>query len=117
MLAVMETGKIFSLTVIKYDRKRKNDPRNGEEKEYLEACLFRREATEDIQVEGRLLTERERKIEDLRRLRHEALNKNPRHSKWYTRNIVLCAAGAQTSEIRKIHPPLVKFFDGKKVVP
>lgn len=117
MLAEMETGKTFSLEVVRYDRKRRTAPRNGERQTYHEAKLHRKEKVEDQAVAGRKLTEREQKIEEIRQLRYEANSRNPNHYRHYTRNIVLCADGFPTSEIRKIHPPLVLHFNNKKVVP
>ena len=43
--------------------------------------------------------------------------RNPRHRRWYTRNICLLQNGVLTSIIRKIHPPLILEFNGQIVVP
>ena len=46
----------------------------------------------------------------------EKRTKSPNHSKWYTRNIRLYVNGHPSSQIRKIHPLLIRTFNGVKVV-
>lgn len=110
MLSEMETGEVFSLTFVTYDRKRK---RGGRIEDIAQAVLLRHdpEATNDI-FAGRPATPREKKVQQLAELR-----RSPQHHKWYTRNIRLLVNGHPTGEIRKIHPPLVALFNDKIVVP
>lgn len=107
MLKQMETGIRFSLKVVSYDRKRKT---GGEVKEYPEACLVM--ADEEKEKRSRPKTEAEQQ----REVQMQGAEKNPAHYLWYTRNIRLLQAGTPTALIRKIHPPLVVEFNGKKVV-
>lgn len=110
MLSEMETGAVFSLTFVTYDRKRK---RGGRIEEIAQAVLLKHDpkATNDI-FAGRPATPREQKVQQLAELRRA-----PQHHKWYTRNIRLLVNGHPTGEIRKIHPPLVALFNQKIVVP
>lgn len=109
MLAEMETGNPFSMTFVTYDRKRK---KGGRIEDIGEAVLLKRDpkATNDI-FANRPATPHERRVKKLAELRRA-----PKHRKWYTRNIRLLLNGHPTSEIRKIHPPLVTTFNHKTVV-
>jgi hypothetical protein len=103
ILQAMEAGETFSLTVISYNRKEKA---GGKLVEYHEARLHKRGEADG--TGGRSSTKVETMQETL---------KNPEHRKWYTRNIQILQDGFPTSIIRKIHPPLIIEFNGKKVVP
>lgn len=107
MLRAMETGAPFSCTVVSYDRRRR---KGGQIIEYGEARLLRED--EEKQAAGaRPLTKQEKLAAALKE------TKTPRHGKWYTRNIRILQDGHPTSLIKKIHPPLVVFFNHKQVVP
>jgi len=111
MLAAMETGSPFSITYVTYDRQRK---RGGRIEQYSEAVLLQRPEDSPTPPAGsgpRPPTEIERK-----RMQLEQLRKNPNHGKWYTRNIQLMVNGHPTGQTRKIHPPLVIYFNDQIVV-
>ena len=103
----MESGQAFSLKVVAYNRQRK---KGGDIKEYAEAILVR--PTNEGEGNGRPPT----RLEQLRK-ELAACKRDPRHRKWYTRNIRILQNGFPTSIIRTIHPPLVIEFNGQKVVP
>lgn len=103
ILKYMESGKVFSMKVIAYDRKRKT---GGQIKEYPEAILTQAPKPD------RSLTKVEQQKLELDRLR-----KNPHHREHYTRNITICQEGQPTSIIHTIHPPLIIEFNGDIVVP
>lgn len=103
MLDYMQVGGVFSLTVVSYDRKRK---RGGQVKQYAEARLLGAE-------ENKPKRSRKATLLEARAL----APKHPDHLGNYTRNIRLMQNGADTSLIRKIHPPLVVTFNNKTVVP
>lgn len=106
-LAYMETGQVFTAKVVKFDESRKKGGGILE----MEAVFL--PATKRERVDGqRLPTEVEQK-----RMQLAALRRNPKHKKHYTRNVALCVNAYPTSEIRKIHPPLLIVFNGIKVVP
>lgn len=114
MLTHMESGVIFSLRRVRYDRQRK---KGGDIEFIAEAQLFT-QADEKNREEiatggGRPLTIAEQTFLQL----EDAKKKDPNHHHNYSRNLVLLADGHPTSEIRKFHPPLVLEFNGKKVVP
>lgn len=109
MLAQMETGKVFSLTFVTYDRRRK---RGGSIEDIAEAVLLQHDPTATNEIfANRPATPHEKKVQQLAELRRA-----PDHHKWYTRNIRLLVNGHPTGEIRKIHPPLVTRFNQKTVV-
>lgn len=107
MLKQMETGIRFSIKVVSYDRKRKL---GGEVKEYPEACLVMADKEKLERGRPKTAEEQEREGQML------GAEKKPSHYLWYTRNIRLMQAGTPTALIRKIHPPLVVEFNGKKVI-
>ena len=107
MLKQMETSIRFSITVISYDRKRKT---GGEIKESPEACLVMADKEKLERGRPKTAEEQEREGQML------SAEKKPAHYLWYTRNIRLLQAGTPTALIRKIHPPLVVEFNGKKVI-
>ena len=109
MLAQMETGALFSISYLTYDRQRK---RGGRVEQYSEAVLLRRPEERTAPTAGeRTPTTIERKRKQLAQLR-----RNPQHHRWYTRNIQLLVDGHPTSQHRKIHPPLVILFNSQIVV-
>ncbi|MEL6968643.1 MAG: hypothetical protein AAFO02_00630 [Bacteroidota bacterium] len=106
MLKQMKTGDPFSCTVVTYDRKRKT---GGRVDEYGEARLYDPKME---QQSTRAATEVERLREELR----SAGSRRPNHGLHFTRNIQLLIDGHPTSEIRKIHPPLVVLFNNEIVL-
>ena len=106
MLEQMSTGCTFSLTYITYDSKRK---KGGKIISYLEARLAKSE--EQPKSRGRTQLE-----ETKQRTAEIKAGRDPRHHKWYTRNIVVMQNGVPTSLVRKIHPPLVTIFNDQIVV-
>lgn len=106
MLAIMDSGAIFSCKVIAYDRTRK---KGGEILDYPEAVLVRKNTKK--KAGQRSLTTHEK-----RQLLETNKPKNPRHKQWYTRNIRLCVNQVPTAIIKKIHPPLVVEFNGQQII-
>lgn len=106
----MKTGKTFSLTIVTFDRKRK---KGGEVITYQEAVLCQKAKTPKNR-HHRPLTKEEQLRSSLANEDHT--RRNPHHKKNYTRNIQLMQNGHPTSARKKIHPPLVVEFDGKKVI-
>ena len=104
MLRQMQTGAIFSCVVVSYDKKRKT---GGKIIEYHQARLF------DPQME-QTATRAATEMEQLRAQLRDG--KRPNHGKHFTRNIQLMQDGHSTSEVRKIHPPLVDSFNGQTVI-
>lgn len=103
MLKEMESGRVFSLSVVSYDHKRGT---GGELINYPEAVLLTNKASQKTATRP---PTRKEKLEI-------AIKKNPRHSHWYTRNIRICSNGVPTSIIKKIHPALVTLFNGEKII-
>ncbi len=106
-LRVMETGAPFEVEWVTYDRTRK---RGGEIKTYTCQLLQRPEGS-DL-VAGRAPTALEAVQHDL-----AWAKKNPNHKDHFTRNLVILQDGQPTNMIRKVHPPLFNYFNGKIVVP
>jgi len=100
MLEDMEQGNIFSLQVVKYDKKSKT---GGDLMVIREGFL----SIPDRMGSGGAPY-------------HTAIDtpatKSPRHWIHYTRNVKLLQNGAATGKIVKIHPPLVLIYNGKNVV-
>jgi hypothetical protein len=111
MLAYMETGKAFSLSCVSYDRKRKT---GGKVVQYAEAILVQAKKEAKANARRSLTPTEKRDIEA--RTAHQGPSKNPHHRKFYTRNIRILQDGHPTSIQRKIHPPLVIEFNGKRVI-
>ena len=105
MLEQMQSGEHFTCTVISYDKRRK---KGGTVIEYGEARLYEPSAE---QAATRAATE----VERLRQ-RLSSHSRKPSHGKHFTRNIQLCVEGHPTSDIRKIHPPLVIKFNDQIVL-
>lgn len=110
MLAQMESGQPFAITVITFDEQRK---RGGEIVEYPEVQL--------VQAEKKAISTVKRSLtpEELRRMRaaDNPDGRDPNHQHWYTRNVRVLQNGHPTGIIRKIHPPLVVLFNSKLVMP
>lgn len=96
MLKEMETGAVFSFTVISYDRKRKT---GGQVVSYDEARLYQPEQRKSFSLKTRVGS--------------ISTSRRPNHRNWFTRNIQLLQDGYPIDMIRKIHPPLVVAFNGK----
>lgn len=107
MLAEMDTGAAFSISYIKYDRQRR---KGGDRVDVLEAQLLMPDK-EDTLGRGRTPLEETRE-----RTARVKAGRDPRHMKWYTRNIRILQDGAPTSLVHKIHPPLVLLFNDQIVV-
>ena len=116
MLSEMETGAIFHIRGVHFNRTKKT---GGEVYEY-QAILLRGDnnplapAQQDGLVPNpgehdRPLTAAETKTVYERR--------NPNHSQFFTRNVAVCQNGQRTTMIRKIAIPLVVYYNGKIVVP
>lgn len=105
MLAFMATGALFSLQGVTYNRRAKKG--GGKIYEYPECMLAQATPGEKI---DRPATHKEQSKQRVQKYA-------PNHSMWYTRNIIICQNGHPTTMIRKIHPPLVVYFNGKIVVP
>ena len=106
MLKQMKTGEPFSCTVVTYDRKRS---KGGTIIEYGEARLYEPRAQ---QAATRAAT----RVEQLREELKSSHTRRPNHGKYFTRNIQLLINGHPTSEIRKMHPPLVVIFNNEIVI-
>jgi hypothetical protein len=109
-LRIMETGASFSLCYVKYDRKRKT----GGELRDIQARLVMSENKPKAIIEGRPMTPREQKLEELNQVDN---SRKPNHRLWYTRNVEVFVNGHPTGRIVKVHPPLFVEFNGMKVVP
>lgn len=92
----IDSGKPFTATVVKYDRKRKTGGAIWE----IEAQLAKEKPNKRPQT----------KREHLR----GAIHNNYAH---YTRNVRMLMDGLETSLIRKIHVPLIIKFNGCDVTP
>ena len=103
ILHIMASGELFSCKVVKYDRKRKT---GGQILEIVSAKLVSAEKKESP------ATRAATPMEQLQQKR----SKKPHHFRWFTRNIRLYTAGLPTSQILKIHPPLIIEFNGNQVV-
>lgn len=109
MLADMETGAVFSLRYVTYDRKRKT---GGSIKEFPEARLV-----QSLKKETAARARTRNEEFELLRDRQADKPRDPNHREWYTRNLRIVQEGKDTSIIRKFHPPLVISYNGKTVVP
>jgi hypothetical protein len=107
MLAFMETGALFSVQGVTYNRRAKKG--GGKIYEYLECMLAQAVPGQKLDRPATLKEDANQRVKHTRN--------NPNHGMWYTRNIIICQNGHPTTMIRKIHPPLVVYFNGKIVVP
>lgn len=107
----LEAGEIATIEVYKYDRKRKK----GGQIDTLTCLLAKDEKDEkDEKSEG------PNNGVDLQALDAEAsvvAHRRPNHRKFYTRNVRIVINGHPTAVIQKIHPPLIRTFNGIKTVP
>ena len=103
ILKEMDSGRPFSLTVVKYDRQRKT---GGELLEIPEAILVQ---ADPAPVPGQRAAT---PYEAATQAAEEAKRRDPSHFDHYTRNIRILADGTPTSLIRKIHVPLIVCFNG-----
>ncbi len=110
----LEANEIATLEIWTYDRKRK---KGGTVEEMVCQLATGREIPDNIQ--GRALTEVEKIQFGPDDVDDDNLNvtRKPNHSEWYTRNVRIMANGHPTSVLFKIHPPLIKSFNGVKTVP
>jgi hypothetical protein len=106
MLEEMELGQPFSLQYVTFDMRRR---KGGRIITHHEARLLQK----DDQKATRARTKME---DDIERAALIKAGRDPRHMKWYTRNIVLLQDGVPTSVVLKIHPPLVLLFNEMIVV-
>lgn len=106
MLEQMETGLPFSIAYVTYDAQRR---KGGQIVRYEEAQLLQADEDQEGRPRTRLEEARHRTIQIKEK-------RDPRHQRWYTRNIRILQAGHKTSLIKKIHPPLVFLFNDQIVV-
>lgn len=124
MLSEMETGVPFRIKGVTYNRKQ----RSGGEVYEFEAQLI--QAEEGVKHNPR--TDPQRPLTHTEQHPYGrpyvvAPNRptmgaprsttNPNHLQWFTRNVAICQNGQRTSIIRKVHIPLVVYYNGKIVVP
>lgn len=102
LLEYMESGQVFSMEVVAYDRTRKQ---GGQIKEYPEAVLVKREQAGQT----------ERALTKMEMVNTGARKKGANHKKHYTRNIRILQNGHPTGIIKKIHPPLILKFNDQTV--
>lgn len=111
----MQSGASFSLTCVRYDRKRK---KGGELLEIAEAEWMNPEK-EEAEAEER--QQRPLTLGEMYRINQAAgaapEGRAPNHRHWHTRNIRILCDGHPTAEIRKVHPPIFMTFNGRTVVP
>lgn len=106
MLKEMKTGQPFSCTVVTYNRRRE---KGGRIVSYAEARLYQPKLEQQA-------TRAATRVEQLREELRSSHSRRPNHGKYFTRNIQLLVNGHPTSEIRKLHPPLVVIFNNKIVL-
>lgn len=112
MLREMETGIIFNIIYVTYDRQRK---KGGKVITHQEAKLHR--AADALAASAEVHQRPLSIAEKTALLQSASTTRSPHHGEHYTRNVVLMQHGHTTSQIRKIHIPLVVKFQGKIVVP
>lgn len=111
MLEVMETGRAFSCLAVSYDVKRKT---GGKVLHYPEAVLV--QASKEAKANARrTLTPAEQRAMEARNAAG-GTPRNPHHRRFYTRNIRILQDGQPTMIQRKVHPPLIIEFNGKRVL-
>lgn len=114
-LKIMHSGAAFSLTVVAYDRRRKD--KTGQLREYKEAVLMWADAPGDSPSRTAKQGERAPTVLELRMSGAMDNRRKPRHSEHYTRNIRLLLNSQPTESIVKIHPPLIIKFNGETTCP
>lgn len=103
-LKVMETGKVFSMTYVQHDTRRK---KGGKKVEVLEARL--------CQAIPKSSTTK-KAIHSPNKIPAEKNKKSPNHFKHKTRNYEVCIGGVGTGEKRKVKLMLITTFNGKKIL-
>lgn len=109
MLRRMESGEVFSLRYVSFDRQR----RKGGKVKHIEQAVLLHATKEASTAARRPLTPSE----------HVAVTvdvnkkKDPNHPGWYTRNVRVLQDGAPTAIVRKVHPPLVLSYNEMRVLP
>lgn len=113
-LEIMHSGAVFSLTVVTFDKRRKD--RCGKLKQYDEAVLVWGDGGSDrTKPKGeRLPTALE---QSLISAEPTIGKRDPNHAWHYTRNIRILSDGQPTEAIVKIHPPLIIEFNGQTTTP
>lgn len=107
----LEAGELVEIEVYEYDRNRAT----GGDIKRLTGKLVTGIESKDTHIEGRELTALER-ADRLKEMGF-GVKKSPHHSEWYTRNFRIYADGNPTAIIVKIHPPLIRTFNGILTVP
>jgi len=112
-LEIMHSGAVFSLKVVKYDKRRK--AKTGQVMEFEEAKLVWGDGGSDrVVMKGeRDPTALERSLMAVR----QDHSRNPNHAWHYTRNIRILSSGLATEMMVKIHPPLIIEFNGQTTTP
>ncbi|NBW16591.1 MAG: hypothetical protein EBR82_52295 [Caulobacteraceae bacterium] len=106
MLTEMEKGKPFQIAGITYDKKRgKGGTRYDFQGQLIQA------------VEGEKVKIERSRPATLAEQGKVYKKSAPNHLQWFTRNVAICQDGVRTCIIRKIHIPLVVYFNAKIVVP
>lgn len=105
-LKLMHSGAVFSATVVKFDRRRRD--KCGPVLEIQEGQLLW--ATTESNTPQRGATKREASAQI-------AFKRDPEHGLNYSRNVRLLAGGRETESIVKIHPLLIIRFNGQTTCP
>ena len=98
-LKIMESGEVFSIQFVTFDKKRKT---GGYVKHYPEARLLQKEDKKPV-VKKSSSSSTARKT------------KNPNHWDNATRNIKVIVSGVESSGNKKLHIFLITMFNGKRV--
>lgn len=102
----LEAGEIVTLEVYKYDRKRKK----GGQLDVMQCVLLKNDEKNDESDNREYLQALDSKAS-------VKTSRNPNHKKFYTRNVRILIEGHPTGVIQRIHPPLIKTFNGIETVP
>lgn len=105
----LEAGEKVFLEVYQFDRKRKK----GGKIDSFDCVLLKNEGIpvgeDGVMIIGSVGVENtEGPLRDKR---------NPNHRIFYTRNVRILINGHPSGVVRKIHPPLIRSFNGFKTVP
>lgn len=115
----LEAGEMVFLEVYQYDRKRKK----GGKIESFDCVLLKNEGnqiSEDgVMIIGRVGVENTVDEGNPDKIGEGVLRdkRNPNHRKFYTRNVRILINGHPSGVVYKIHPPLIRSFNGIKTVP
>ena len=111
ILEIMHSGAVFSLKVVRYDKRRKD--KTGHVLEIAEGKLVWGDGGSDRVAKPpsgeRAPTALERQLSGL----DQEDRRNPNHKFHYTRNVRILVNGQFTECIEKIHPPLIIEFNGQ----